>query len=168
MAFGFFPPPLIVLFFHQFYGGFFPLHYSPASSLFFLTPCHPPLPYSPLSFSTSILAHLKFWATFNQAYWRRLVVDDFFRRDYTHVPMCMHTQTCWGWWLMNKASLTASVPIRAAQETAFGLLATAWHWCQILPAGFLCSGRNVKSCGYTILNMDNHHKQRLRAADRQL
>lgn len=121
-----------------------------------------------LSFSTPILAHLKFWATFNQAYWHRLVVDDFFFAVITHVPTCMHTQICWGWWLMNKASLTASVPIRTAQETAFGLLATAWHWRQILLVCLLCSGRNVKSCGYTILNMDNYHKQCLWAADRQL
>lgn len=75
---------------------------------------------------------------------------------HTCMLKCVHTQTCWGWWLMSNARLTASMPIRAAQETSLGLLAAAWQWRQYLPACLLHSGKNLKSCGYTLLNFDNH------------
>lgn len=73
-----------------------------------------------------------------------------------HMHTCVHTQTCWGWWLMSNARLSASMPIRAAQETSLGLLATAWHWLRCLPACLFHSGKNLKSWGYTLLNIDNH------------
>ena len=77
-------------------------------------------------------------------------------RTHRHMRMCAHTRTCWGWWLMSNARLSASMPIRAAQETSLGLLATAWHWLRYLPAFLLHSGKNLKSWGYILLNIDNH------------
>lgn len=77
---------------------------------------------------------------------------------YRHMHMCVHKLTCWGWWLMSNARLSASMPIRAAQETSLGLLATAWHWLQYLPACLFHSGKNLKSWGYTLLNIDNHRQ----------
>lgn len=57
---------------------------------------------------------------------------------------------------MSNARLSASIPIRAAQETSLGLLATAWHWLRYFPARFFLSGKNLKPWGYTLLNIDNH------------
>lgn len=76
----------------------------------------------------------------HQAYWHMLVVDEFCH-DYTHtharhMPMCLYAQTCWRWWLMSNARLSASVPIRAAQETSLGLLSAAWYWLRYSPTRF--------------------------------
>lgn len=81
-----------MLFFHQFYGGFFPSITHPHLLCFSWLPVtHLSLIPHSLSFSTLILAHWKFWAALNQAYWHRLVVDDFFFTVITHMRMCMHT-----------------------------------------------------------------------------
>lgn len=79
-----------MLFFHQFTST---LTYSPASSLFFLTPCHPPLPYSPLTFlfhpnpcSLKILGNVQ-PSILAQAGGRWL----FFHRDYTRAYVHAHT-----------------------------------------------------------------------------
>lgn len=75
-----------------------------------------------------------------------------------HTCLCVHTETCWRWWLMSNARLSASKPIKAAQETSLGLLATARHWLPYLPACLFHCGRNLKSSGITLLNTHNPMK----------
>lgn len=125
-------------------------HFLPSSSFFHsLSFCHPtPLAACSGQCAQSILAQAG-------GQW---VSPWLHTRTHRHMHLCMHTQTCWRWWLMSNAKLSASMPIRAAQETSLGLLATAWHWLQYLPACLLHSGRTLKSWGYTFLSTDNHKK----------
>lgn len=112
---------------------FCPLNYSPASSLFFLTPCHPPFPYSPLTF----LFHpnpcsLKI-QTFNQAYWHRLVVDDFFL-PWLHMCLCACTHRVVGdgrWWTKPVSQhLCPSEPLKKLNLASWPQRDTGTKSCQ--------------------------------------
>lgn len=155
------------------------LCYSPSFALFCFTVCLPFLSsFILFHFLSSIFTHsviflfpshsscLWFWAVFTKhigTWWWSMsfaMISDTSTRmhAHTHARVCVQTQTCWGWWLMNNARLSASMPIWAAQETSLGLLATAWHWLQYTPACFFLSTKNLMSWGYTLLNIDNHKK----------
>lgn len=130
-------------------------HFPPSSLLVHsLAIFHPtPLAYGSGQCSPSILAQAG----------GRWVSPWLHTHAHRHMRMCLHTQTCWGW-LMSNARLSASMPIRVAQETSLGLLASAWHWLGYSPACLFHSGKNLKSWGYTLLNIDNH-KQWLQVTD---